>query len=68
MNDADLERLESKLAFLENATNELSDIVYRQQQDIRALADAVEALALRIDAMKAAEPAYTLEQEKPPHY
>ena len=65
-----LERLETKLAFLEKATNELSDVVYRQQQDIVALNDKVAALVSRFDAFKATdeERPYTQEEERPPHY
>jgi len=67
--DADLlERLETKLAFLEKATNDLSDVVYRQQQDIAALTDRLTALAARVDVIKSSERAYTLEEERPPHY
>jgi uncharacterized coiled-coil protein SlyX len=68
MNDADLERLEVKLAFLERAANELSDVVYRQQQDIAALNERLTALAGRFDAFKSADRAYTAEEERPPHY
>jgi uncharacterized coiled-coil protein SlyX len=67
--DADsLERLETKLAFLEKATNDLSDVVYRQQQDIVALTDKLSALAARFDAFKSSERIYTAEEERPPHY
>jgi SlyX protein len=68
MQDDVLERLETKLAFLEKATNDLSDVVYRQQQDIVALNDKVVSLVSRIDALKPNEPAYTPEEERPPHY
>ena len=68
MEDDLLERLETKLAFLEKATNELSDVVYRQQQDIATLNAKVTALATRLDAFKAADRVYTPEEERPPHY
>ena len=67
MND-DLERLEVKLAFLERAANELSDVVYRQQQDIAALNQRLTLLSSRFDAFKPADPVYTAEEERPPHY
>jgi SlyX protein len=67
MND-DLERLEVKLAFLERTANELSDVVYRQQRDIAALNERLTALASRVDAVKTADPVYTAEEERPPHY
>ena len=67
MNDDDLERLEVKLAFLERAANELSDVVYRQQQDIATLNERLAQLSSRLDASKT-EPVYTAEEERPPHY
>jgi SlyX protein len=67
MNDA-IERLELKLAFLERANQELSDVVYRQQQELEELRTRVALLKNRVDAMKADETAYTPEQERPPHY
>jgi uncharacterized coiled-coil protein SlyX len=68
MNAEDLERLELKVAFLERANQELSDVVYRQQQELSALRARVEVMATRIDAVKADETQYTPEQERPPHY
>jgi SlyX protein len=68
MDNDPIERLEIKIAFLENATNELSDMVFRQQQDIAALHDRLAALASRFDAFKAHEGPYTGEDERPPHY
>ena len=68
MNDDAIERLEIKLAFLERTTNELSDVIYKQQQDIVALNDKVAALAVRFDSLRTAETPYTAEDENPPHY
>jgi SlyX protein len=69
MNSDALERIETKLAFLESANVELSDVVYRQQQEIRALRLRLEALTQRIEAAaEAAEPLRTPEEERPPHY
>jgi uncharacterized coiled-coil protein SlyX len=67
MNDA-IERLELKLAFLERANQELSDVVYRQQQELEELRTRVALLKNRVDAMKGDETPYTPEQERPPHY
>lgn len=68
MND-ELERVELKIAYLERANNELSDVVYRQQQELAALAERVASLASRLDAVKTQEgTAYSLEEERPPHY
>jgi SlyX protein len=64
-----LEQLELKLAFLERANQELSDVVYRQQQELDDLRARLAVLAARVDAMKVSEATeYTPEQEKPPHY
>ena len=63
-----VERLESKIAFLERANNELSDVVYRQHREIRALRDRLDALAERFDAATTAEERRTPEDERPPHY
>ncbi|MGH8175635.1 MAG: SlyX family protein [Steroidobacter sp.] len=68
MNDEITERLEMKIAFLERASQELSDVVYRQQQELDELRTQVALLVNRMDAMKSAETTYTVEQERPPHY
>lgn len=68
MHDENRERLELKIAFLERANIELSDVVYRQQQEIDALRLEVQALLARVDAMKAEPAPWASEQERPPHY
>jgi uncharacterized coiled-coil protein SlyX len=68
MSDDAVERLELKLAFLERANQELSDAVYRQQQDVDALKLQVRELLGRIEDMREEPTRYTAEQEKPPHY
>jgi uncharacterized coiled-coil protein SlyX len=69
MSDEGLERIELKIAFLERANNELSDVVYRQQQELAVLNEKVAALAGRLEAAKAGEQMpYSLEEERPPHY
>ena len=64
-----LERIETKIAFLENANAELSDVVYRQKKEIDELKARLVALSARLDAgqSEGARP-YTQEEEKPPHY
>ena len=66
MNAEDLERLELKIAFLERANNELSDVVYRQHREIQALRERVDALAERFDSVT--DERRTPEDERPPHY
>lgn len=68
MDEEQLERIESKLAFLENANAELSDVVFRQQREIDALRVKVAGLQEELKARPSAERAPTLEEERPPHY
>jgi SlyX protein len=63
-----LEQIELKIAFLERANSELSDVVYRQQQEIEALRAKLASLATRLDDAPTEQSEYTLEQERPPHY
>jgi uncharacterized coiled-coil protein SlyX len=63
-----LERIELKIAFLERANNELSDVVYRQQQELDALRARVQRLQTQVDAAKQQDRPYTVEEERPPHY
>jgi SlyX protein len=68
MNSDAIEQIETKIAFLESANVELSDVVYRQQQEIRALRARVDALAQRLEAAQTPETPRTPEDERPPHY
>jgi SlyX protein len=63
-----IERLEMKIAYLERANNELSDVVYRQQREIQGLRAKMDTLADRVSAMPATDEARTPEDERPPHY
>jgi SlyX protein len=63
-----VERIETKIAFLESANVELSDVVYRQQQEIGALRARLDALAQRLDAAQSPETPRSPEEERPPHY
>jgi SlyX protein len=64
-----LERIETKIAYLESANAELSDVVYRQKKEIDELRSRLSALSARLDSGQAegGRP-YSLEDEKPPHY
>lgn len=68
MNDHTLEQIETKIAFLERANAELSDVVFRQHQEIEALRTQVVGLASRIDAAQSGAGVGTPEEERPPHY
>ena len=63
-----LERIETKIAFLERANAELGDVVYRQKKELDELRSRLTGLAARLDAAQEQASQYTLEQEKPPHY
>ena len=66
MDDQTLERIETRIAFLERANTELSDVVFRQQQEIQALAAKVKEVLERLSAEREEEA--RPEDERPPHY
>ena len=68
MNAEFIERIELKIAYLERANNDLSEVVYRQQQEIDALRAELAVLNGKMEAAMTEQTVYTLEQEKPPHY
>jgi uncharacterized coiled-coil protein SlyX len=68
MNAEFIERIELKIAYLERANNDLSEVVYRQQQEIDALRAELAALNGKMEAAVTEQTVYSLEQEKPPHY
>jgi len=69
MSDAEFrESVELKIAFLERANTELSDVVYRQQRELTAIKEQLLLMTDRVEAMKLEMEAYSPEQEKPPHY
>ena len=62
-----LERVQTKIAYLEQAMNDLSDVVFRQHKEIQALEAQLKALRERLGGAPPDE-SRTLEQERPPHY
>jgi SlyX protein len=68
LNDKRLEQLELKLAYLERGSQELGDVVYRQQQEIEALRDRLERLTDQVRAAADQGREYAAPDEKPPHY
>ena len=64
----DLEKVELKIAYLERANNELSDVVYRQQQELALLTQRVTELATRLESMKTERGTFVVADERPPHY
>ena len=66
---ARIETLEIKCAHLEQAIQELSDVVYRQQQQLDRALLRNQELARQIESLEtAAEPAGGPRSEIPPHY
>lgn len=68
MNAEFIERVELKIAYLERANNDLSEVVYRQQQEIDALRAELAVLNGKMEAAMTEQTVYTAEQERPPHY
>jgi uncharacterized coiled-coil protein SlyX len=63
-----LEQIETKIAYLEHANAQLSEVVLLQERDIEMLRTQLCALRSRLDAARGAESPWTVEDERPPHY
>jgi len=63
-----LEEIQTKIAFLERANSELSDVVFRQQREIQALAAKLQELSARLRAAESGDAARNPQDERPPHY
>ncbi len=68
MKDETLELMQTKIAFLERAASELSDVVFRQHREIQAMEAKLRAITLRLNGASTDESARPLEHEVPPHY
>jgi SlyX protein len=68
MNDETIEQIQTKIAFLERANTDLSDVVFRQQLEMRALGARIKELSERLDAAQSEERQRPPEDERPPHY
>jgi uncharacterized coiled-coil protein SlyX len=66
--DEPLVEVQSKIAHLERAVNELSDVVFRQHREIQALEGQMKAVKEKLQGGASEEPIRTPEQERPPHY
>jgi SlyX protein len=67
MDSEALEQIQSKIAFLERANTELSDVVFRQQQEIQALAARLKEVSARLQTVQSGDDQRTPD-ERPPHY
>jgi uncharacterized coiled-coil protein SlyX len=65
---ATLEQIEVRIAYLERANADLSDVVYQQRQQIEALRARMGELVGRLESAQSQATAYTAEDERPPHY
>ena len=63
-----LDAIEEKLAHLERAVAELSDVVVRQQKELDAALDRNQRLMDKISALESDGGASATAYEKPPHY
>jgi uncharacterized coiled-coil protein SlyX len=68
MSEDTLEQIQTKIAFLERAATELSDMVFRQHQDILALQAKLKEVSDRLNAVQSDQGLRPVEQERPPHY
>lgn len=73
MSDQRIEALEEKLAYLEVSNAEMSEEIFRQQQEIAALTKAHLQTIARLQNLEDAEAEATnnmdgASAEKPPHY
>jgi SlyX protein len=63
-----LDRIEIKIAYLERANAELSDVVYRQSKEIEALHARLSELIERFEIAQERAAADPPLDEQPPHY
>ena len=68
MNAETLELIQTKIAFLESAAAELSEVLFRQHREIAALDAKLAAVMERLRAVSAEETPRPAEEERPPHY
>jgi uncharacterized coiled-coil protein SlyX len=67
MNDESLEQVQSKIAYLESAMAELSDVVFLQHKEIQSLEAQLQSIKARLEGT-AFEESRTGVEERPPHY
>jgi SlyX protein len=65
---ARLDAIEEKLAHLERAVGELSDVVARQQKELERVLDRNQRLTDKLAALESDFGPSASAQEKPPHY
>jgi SlyX protein len=68
MDEATVEQIQTKIAFLERANADLSDVVFRQQRQLEALGARLKDVADRLGSLQSEERHRAPEDERPPHY
>jgi uncharacterized coiled-coil protein SlyX len=68
LNKEALEQLQTKIAFLEKANVDLSDVVFRQQLEIRELGARIKDVSERLVAAQLDDRQRSADDERPPHY
>ncbi len=62
------ERIESKIAHLEQALQELGDVVYRQQREIDGLKQRLAVAQDQLERLHSEGAQRSFDDERPPHY
>jgi SlyX protein len=68
VNDESLAEVQIKIAFLERANSDLSDVVLRQQREIQWLSSRIKEVADRLEAVQSDARHDPSDDERPPHY
>jgi SlyX protein len=68
MNEARLENIETKIAFLEHTVEDLNKIVYAQQKQIDRQQALIDSLVEHVRELENAAPERIPGNEPPPHY
>jgi len=68
MNEERLEKIESKIAFLEDAVDDLNRTVYAQRKEIDRLLALVESMASHVRELSDTVGERGTASERPPHY
>lgn len=68
MSDERLEKIESKISFLEDTVEDLNKTIYAQQQQIDQLHAVIESLVSHVRDLSATMGEIGPTNERPPHY
>jgi uncharacterized coiled-coil protein SlyX len=66
--ESENERIESKIAYLEQALQELGDVVYRQQREIDGLKQRLAVAQDQLEHLRSEGVQRPFDDERPPHY